>query len=87
MVFSVVFQASTGKKLSEKNHGKNYGAHKFDAKHFASVAHYFGSFCFSKVTKKEPQQRMIEFAFFISSQIKAKKHEQIWEHLANTQFY
>ena len=35
MVFPIVFQASTGKKLREKNHGKNHGTHKFDAKHFA----------------------------------------------------
>ena len=33
MVFSVVFQASTGKKLREKNHGKNHRAHKFHAIH------------------------------------------------------
>ena len=31
MVFSVVFQVSTGKKLQEKNHGTL----KFDAKHSA----------------------------------------------------
>ena len=33
MFFSVVFQASTGKKLLGKNHGKNPGNRKFDAKH------------------------------------------------------
>ena len=33
MIFSVVFQASTGKKLWGKNHGKNHGTRKFDAKH------------------------------------------------------
>ena len=33
MFFSVVFQASTGKKLRGKNQGKNPGTRKFDAKH------------------------------------------------------
>ena len=33
MVFYVLFQASTGKKLRGKNHGKNPGTPKFDAKH------------------------------------------------------
>ena len=38
MVFSVVFQASKGKKLrGEQNHGKNPGTRKFDAKHSANV--------------------------------------------------
>ena len=37
MVFSVVFQASTGKKLWGKNHGKNPGTRKFDAKHSANI--------------------------------------------------
>ena len=32
-VISVVFQASTGMKLLGKNHGKNPGNRKFDAKH------------------------------------------------------
>ena len=36
MVFSVVFQASTGKKLRGKNHGKNHGTRKFDAKDSAN---------------------------------------------------
>ena len=35
-VFSVVFLASTGKKLQVKNHGKNPGTRKFDAKHSSS---------------------------------------------------
>ena len=35
MVFSIVLQASTGKKVQEKNHGKNHGTLKFDAKHSA----------------------------------------------------
>ena len=29
----VVFQASTGKKLQENNHGDNYRTYRFDAKH------------------------------------------------------
>ena len=33
MFFFVVFQASTGKKLREKNPGKNFGTRRFDAKH------------------------------------------------------
>ena len=33
MFFSVVFQASTGKKLWGKNHGKNHGTLNSDAKH------------------------------------------------------
>ena len=36
MAFSVVFQASTGKKLRENDYGNNNGTHKFDAKHSAS---------------------------------------------------
>ena len=36
MGFSVVFQARTGKKLWENNHGNNYGTRKFDAKHSAT---------------------------------------------------
>ena len=36
MFFSVVFQASTGKKLRKKNHGKKFGTRKFDAKHYAT---------------------------------------------------
>ena len=35
MFFSIVFQASTGKKLQRKNLGKNPGTKKFDAKHSA----------------------------------------------------
>jgi hypothetical protein len=35
MFFSLVLQASTGKKLRENNHGNNYGTRKFDAKHSA----------------------------------------------------
>ena len=33
MVFSIVFQASTGKKFRGRNHGKNHGTRKFDAEH------------------------------------------------------
>ena len=36
MGFSVVFQASTGKKLRENNHGNNYGTREIDAKHSAN---------------------------------------------------
>ena len=36
MGFSVVFQASTGKKLRENNHRNNHRTRKFDAKHSAS---------------------------------------------------
>ena len=35
MVFSIVFQASTGKKLWKKNHGNSYGTCKFDTKNSA----------------------------------------------------
>ena len=41
MVFPQFFQASTGKKLWEKNHGKNYGTRKFDAKDSAIDATVF----------------------------------------------
>jgi hypothetical protein len=41
MGFSVVFQASTGKKLRENNHGSNYGTRKFDAKHSAIDWYFF----------------------------------------------
>ena len=37
MFFSVVLQASTGKKLQENNHGNNYGTRKFDAKHSTTI--------------------------------------------------
>ena len=37
MGFSIVFQASKGKKLWENNHGNDYGTRKFDAKHSANV--------------------------------------------------
>ena len=37
MVFAVVFQASTGKKLREKKHRKSYGTRKFDAKHSTNI--------------------------------------------------
>ena len=33
MFFSVVYQASTGKKLREKDQGKNLGTQRFNAKH------------------------------------------------------
>ena len=42
-VFSVVFQASTGKKLRGKNRGRNHGTRKFDAQHSATVFVVFGS--------------------------------------------
>ena len=35
MGFSVVFQASTGKKLRENNNCNNYGTRKLDVKHSA----------------------------------------------------
>ena len=37
MVFSLVFQASTDKKLWENNHKNDYETREFDAKHSASV--------------------------------------------------
>ena len=48
MVFSVVFQACTSKKLRKKNHEKNHGTRKFAAKHSASVSISFCMFPFSK---------------------------------------
>ena len=41
MFFSIVFQARTGKKLQEKNHGKNHGTRNYDAKHFTSESDDF----------------------------------------------
>ena len=38
MVFSVAFQASTGKKLWENNHGNDYRTRKCDAEHSANVS-------------------------------------------------
>ena len=37
MFVFLVFQAGTGKKLQENNHGNNYGTRKIGAKHSASV--------------------------------------------------
>ena len=53
MVFSIVFQVSTGKKLWGKNHGKNPGTRKFDAKHsaidFCKLKIHFVKLDFSKI--------------------------------------
>ena len=38
MVFSIVFQASTVKKLVEKNYGNSHETHRFDAKHSVQIA-------------------------------------------------
>ena len=43
MGFSVVFQASTGKKLRGKNHGKNIRTQRFDVKHSTIVFCNYGS--------------------------------------------